>query len=159
MAVRIRLSRGGSTHAPFYYIIATSSTSPRDGKFLEKLGYYNPRVSNIDNKKNSQKETEQNKRLSYNIERIQDWVNKGAQISESLAKILVKGGFENVSKFLKPVVQGEFFKVTREDKKKIQTERKNKADTEKLSLKKKQDEKMKAAKEAKIIAENSKETA
>ena len=45
MTVKVRLSRGGTTNAPFYNIVAADSRAPRDGKFLEKLGYYNPKVN------------------------------------------------------------------------------------------------------------------
>lgn len=152
MAVRIRLSRGGAIHAPFYYIVAANSTSPRDGKFIEKLGYYNPRVSSEGPKPNKQQETEHNKRLSFNSPKIQEWIKKGAQISQPLAKILNKGGFEEAAKFLKPVVEGEFFKVPREEKKKIRTERKNTIDAQKASMQKKKEDKAKALKESKLAA-------
>ena len=139
MTVKVRLSRGGTTNAPFYNIVAADSRAPRDGKFLEKLGYYNPKV-------NKDKETEQNKRVSFDSERVQYWVGVGAEVSETVAKLLTKGGFAGVEKFIKPIVKGEFYGISRKDKKKVLSER---ADI----IKKAAAEKKKAAEAAKKAAE------
>lgn len=74
MAVTIRLARGGRKKAPFYSIIATDSRMPRNGRFLEKLGYYNP----------------MNKELSINLERYKYWKSVGAQESEAAAVLYKK---------------------------------------------------------------------
>ena len=72
--VKIRLMRAGSKKRPFYRIVAADSRSPRDGKFLEILGYYDPR---------------QNPHvLEVKTERVQDWIDKGAQTSERVGKLI-----------------------------------------------------------------------
>lgn len=72
--VKIRLARGGRTHRPVYTIVATNSRSARDGQFLEKLGQYDPKAS---------KEL-----ASVNVEAIQAWVKKGAQVSDTVRSLL-----------------------------------------------------------------------
>ena len=116
MAIKIRLARGGTTNAPFYTIVVADTRYPRDGKFLEKLGFYNPKVS-------KEKETELNKRVHFNLERVKYWLSVGAQLSETIAKLLKNNGVEEASKFIKPIVKGEFYGVARKEKKKILTER------------------------------------
>jgi small subunit ribosomal protein S16 len=73
--VTIRLSRGGAKKRPFYHIVATDSRSPRDGRSVERLGYFNPVASG--------KEV----RLHIVTERVQYWLSKGAQISDRVAKL------------------------------------------------------------------------
>lgn len=116
MAVRIRLSRCGTTNAPFYHIVAADSRAPRDGKFLEGLGFYNPRLA-------KEKETEQNKRFSVNLERFKYWMSVGATLSETTAKLMLKAGFSECAKFIKPVVKGEFHGISRKEKNKVLAER------------------------------------
>ncbi|MGC8657522.1 MAG: 30S ribosomal protein S16 [Desulfomonilaceae bacterium] len=74
MAVKIRLSRHGSKKRPFYRVVVTDSIYPRDGRFLETLGTYDPRnkVSGI--------------RLDQ--EAIQTWINKGAQVTDTVKRII-----------------------------------------------------------------------
>lgn len=74
--VKIRLMRAGSKKRPFYRIVAADSRSPRDGKFLEILGYYDPRKSPHV--------------LEVDTERVNDWVGKGAQTSERVGKLISK---------------------------------------------------------------------
>lgn len=74
--VKIRLMRAGSKKRPFYRIVAADSRSPRDGKFLEILGYYDPRKSPHV--------------LEVDTERVNDWVGKGAQTSERVDKLISK---------------------------------------------------------------------
>ena len=76
MAVRIRLSRGGSKKRPFYRIVAADSRAPRDGRFIEKLGTYNPLLPQ-----------EHEQRLVVNTERVQYWLGIGAQPTERLEKL------------------------------------------------------------------------
>jgi small subunit ribosomal protein S16 len=125
MSVKIRLSRGGTTNAPFYNIVATDSRSPRDGKFLEKLGFYNPNLSDRNNLKGTKKaETDLNKRLSFNEERVKYWLSVGAEFSETVAKLL-KSSIAGLEKFIKPIPENkpEFFGVSRKEKKKVLLER------------------------------------
>lgn len=72
--VKIRLMRAGSKKRPFYRIVAADSRSPRDGKFLEILGYYDPR--------------KKPHTLEVNTDRVQDWISKGAQTSERVGKLI-----------------------------------------------------------------------
>ncbi len=72
--VRIRLRRVGLKHQPSYRIIAADKEAPRDGRFLEILGFYNPRT--------------QPSTVELKEDRIFDWMSKGAQPSESVVKIL-----------------------------------------------------------------------
>jgi small subunit ribosomal protein S16 len=81
MAVRIRLARGGAKKRPFYRIVAADARSPRDGRFLEKLGTYNPLLP-------SESET----RIVLNEERIRYWIGQGAEVSDRVARFLDKAG-------------------------------------------------------------------
>ncbi len=74
--VVIRLARGGSKKRPFYRIVATDKRNSRDGRFLEKLGYFNPIASGSE------------KRLEMDMERIEHWVAKGAQPSDRVAGLI-----------------------------------------------------------------------
>jgi len=81
MAMKIRLARGGSKKRPFYSIVATDSRMPRDGRFLEKLGIYNPLLA---------KDSED--RIRMNVERIQYWLGQGAQPTDRIARMLEAAG-------------------------------------------------------------------
>lgn len=76
MAVRIRLSRGGSKKRPFYRIVAADSRAPRDGRFIEKLGTYNPLLPQ-----------EHEQRLVVDAERVKYWLGIGALPTDRLAKL------------------------------------------------------------------------
>lgn len=76
--VTIRLSRGGAKKQPFYHVVATDSRARRDGRYIERLGFYNP-VARGD-------ATE----VQIDLDRIDYWVGVGAQMSERVSKI-VKG--------------------------------------------------------------------
>lgn len=81
MAVRIRLARGGAKKRPFYRIVAADARSPRDGRFLERLGSYNPLLPNEDDK-----------RVVLDEARIRYWLDQGAQVSDRVARFLDKAG-------------------------------------------------------------------
>jgi small subunit ribosomal protein S16 len=81
MAMKIRLARGGSKKRPFYSIVATDSRMPRDGRFLEKLGTYNPLLAKDDEK-----------RVVMNLERVQHWLSEGAQPTDRVARFLEGAG-------------------------------------------------------------------
>ena len=81
MAMKIRLARGGSKKRPFYSIVATDSRMPRDGRFLEKLGTYNPLLP---------KDSEE--RVKMDMERVQAWLDKGAQPTDRVARFLEAAG-------------------------------------------------------------------
>ncbi len=81
MALKIRLSRGGAKRKPFYRIVVAETTSPRDGKFVEKIGSYNPMVDH-DNEE----------RLVIDAERVKYWISKGAKPTLRVSKLISKDG-------------------------------------------------------------------
>jgi len=81
MAVSIRLSRFGKKHQPFYRIVVMDKRKKRDGKYIEKIGYYNPLVNPPD--------------IKIDKEKFQYWINKGAALSEGISKL-----FKNKKKLL-----------------------------------------------------------
>jgi small subunit ribosomal protein S16 len=83
MGLKIRLRKQGRTNRPFYRLVLTESSTKRDGKYVEILGWYNPI------------EKEDDKNFSINAERIQHWVDQGAELSEK-AKSLVKRGAPDI---------------------------------------------------------------
>ena len=76
MAVKIRLKRMGAKKNPFYRIVVADSRSPRDGRLIEELGYYNP----------------MNQELKLDNEKAADWVKKGAQPTDTARALLKKSG-------------------------------------------------------------------
>ena len=81
MAIKIRLARAGSNKRPFYRIVAADSRAPRDGRFIEKLGSYNPLLP---------KDSEDRVRLD--LERVQAWLNHGAQPTDRVSRWLEAAG-------------------------------------------------------------------
>jgi len=81
MSVRIRLSRGGSKKRPFYKIVVADKRAPRDGRFIEKVGTYNPLLPK-----------EHEGRLTIVPERIKEWISKGAEITDRVARLLSEKG-------------------------------------------------------------------
>ena len=81
MALKIRLARGGAKKRPFYRIVVAEAASPRDGRYVERVGTYNPMVP---------KDHEQ--RVTLNNERISFWMSKGAQPTERVQKMLASAG-------------------------------------------------------------------
>jgi small subunit ribosomal protein S16 len=79
--MKIRLARGGSKKRPHYSIVATDSRMPRDGRFLEKLGTYDPMLA---------KDNEN--RIKMDLERIKHWLAQGAQPTDRLARMLEAAG-------------------------------------------------------------------
>lgn len=74
--VTIRLSRTGAKKRPYYHLVVTDSRNPRDGRFKERLGYYDPLTAEG-----------QDDPLHINDERFEHWLSKGAQMSERVAKL------------------------------------------------------------------------
>jgi small subunit ribosomal protein S16 len=74
--VTIRLARGGAKKRPFYHVVVANSRSPRDGRNIERLGYYNPLAAGKE------------KPLHLVAERVQYWLAQGAQPSERVAKLI-----------------------------------------------------------------------
>ncbi len=77
MSVRIRLSRGGSKKRPFYKVVAADQRAPRDGRFIERLGSYNPMLPK-----------DHADRFIVNEERVKYWLSQGAEPTERMAKML-----------------------------------------------------------------------
>ncbi|HEV7457070.1 MULTISPECIES: 30S ribosomal protein S16 [Roseococcus] len=81
MGLKIRLARAGAKKRPYYHIVVADSRSPRDGRFIEKLGSYNPMLP-----------AEHADRVRLQNEKIAEWVGKGALPTERVAKFLGKAG-------------------------------------------------------------------
>ena len=81
MAMKIRLARGGSKKRPFYAIVAADSRMPRDGRFIEKLGTYNPMLP---------KDSEE--RVKMDMERVKYWLGEGAQPTDRVSRMLEAAG-------------------------------------------------------------------
>ena len=78
MAVKIRLKRMGAKKAPFYRVVVANSRYPRDGRFIEELGHYNPTTNPAD--------------IKIDIEKAQTWIKNGAQPTETVKSLLKKAG-------------------------------------------------------------------
>ncbi len=78
MAVKIRLARHGAKKRPFYRIVVTNSESPRDGRYLENVGTYDPKDTPT--------------RVTLKAERVQYWLGKGAKPTDTVKTLLIKEG-------------------------------------------------------------------
>jgi len=78
MAVKIRLRRMGAHKAPFYRIVVADSRSPRDGKFIEEIGYYNPLTEPVE--------------FKVNEEKVNEWLANGAQPTEVVKRLFNNAG-------------------------------------------------------------------
>ena len=78
MATRIRLRRTGRKHQPTYRIVVTDKAAPRDGKFIETLGHYNPRTEPVT--------------IEVNAEKARDWLSRGATPSDTVRSLFKKAG-------------------------------------------------------------------
>lgn len=102
MAVKIRLARHGKKAAPFYHIVAADSRAPRDGKFIEKLGTYNPNTNPAT--------------IVLNFDRALDWLLKGAQPTDTCRAILSYKGVMYKKHLLGGVAKGAFTEADAEAK-------------------------------------------
>lgn len=91
MAMKIRLSRGGSKKRPFYRIVATDSRMPRDGRYIERLGTYNPLLPR-----------DSEDRVKMNVERVQHWLAQGAKPTDRIARMLEAAGLNPATKRANP---------------------------------------------------------
>ena len=126
MTVRIRLSRHGAKKRPYYRIVVADIRAPRDGKFIERVGSFNPLKNKTDDT-----------RLTLDIERIKHWLSNGAQPTERVHKFLSDAGLLNPIKKNNP--------IKAKPKKKAQERVKAKEE----AIKKKQEADLKAKEEAK----------
>ena len=78
MAVKIRLKRMGAKKAPFYRVVVADSRYPRDGRFIEELGHYNPTTNPVE--------------IKIDVEKAQTWIKNGAQPTDTVKNILKKSG-------------------------------------------------------------------
>lgn len=79
MSLKIRLARGGSKKRPFYSIVVADARAPRDGRFIEKIGTYDPRLAK-----------DSGDRVKVNAEKAAEWIKKGAQPTDRVARFLSK---------------------------------------------------------------------
>ena len=102
MPVKIRLQRHGSKKRPFYFIVVADARSPRDGKFIQKLGTYNPLTSPAT--------------VQLDRQRALDWLHKGAQPTDTVRKILSYKGVLYLKHLLRGVTLGLFDEATAMEK-------------------------------------------
>ena len=81
MSVVIRLSRAGTKKRPFYHVVVADSRYPRDGRFIERLGYFNPLLPK-----------DKEERLKLDLEKVKAWIAKGAQPSDRVSRFLDAAG-------------------------------------------------------------------
>ncbi len=84
--VVIRMARGGARNRPFYSIVVADSRMPRDGRFIERIGFYNP------------KSAEHEPRYRLALDRVEHWVKQGAQPSNAVKKLIKRGKHEVAGK-------------------------------------------------------------
>jgi|TARA_Y100000389_G_C17425430_1_gene499268 small subunit ribosomal protein S16 len=96
MSVKLRLARAGRKGKPFYKIVAANITAPRDGKFLEKIGYFNPLLG-----------TDNEKKLVINKERAEYWLKVGAIPSDRVANLLISLGVAGADKYKPEFIKRE----------------------------------------------------
>ena len=77
MGLKIRLARGGAKKRPYYNIVIADVRAPRDGRFIEKVGSYNPLLAKDDEK-----------RVQYDVDRVKHWLEKGAKPTDRVARFL-----------------------------------------------------------------------
>jgi len=102
MPVKIRLQRHGSKKRPFYFIVVADGRSPRDGKFIQKLGTYNPLTTPAT--------------VQLDRQRALDWLNKGAQPTDTVRKLLSFKGVLYLKHLLRGVTLGLFDDATAMEK-------------------------------------------
>lgn len=91
MSLKIRLARGGSKKRPFYRVVVADSRSPRDGRFIEKLGTYNPILA-----------SDHPQRLVLNQDRVKHWLGVGAEPTDRLVRFFGQMGLVKAEKFSNP---------------------------------------------------------
>ncbi len=81
MSLVIRMARAGTKKRPFYHIVIADSRAPRDGRFIERIGYFNPLLPK-----------EKTERLKLDLDKVKDWMKKGAQPSDRIMRFLDAAG-------------------------------------------------------------------
>jgi small subunit ribosomal protein S16 len=124
MSLVIRLARAGTKKRPVYHVVVADNRAPRDGRFIERLGYFNPLLPK-----------EKTERLKLDLEKVQAWMKKGAQPSDRVMRFLDKAGVAKRETRNNPerAIPRKERKAVREEKAKVadaaKAEAKTKADT------------------------------
>ena len=110
MPVVIRMARAGTKKRPFYHIVAADSRAPRDGRFIERLGYYNPLLPK-----------DKEDRLKLDMDKVKSWIAKGAQPSDRVMRFLDAAGVAKREKRNNPerAIPRKERKAAREEKAKV----------------------------------------
>jgi small subunit ribosomal protein S16 len=123
MSLVIRMARAGTKKRPVYHIVAADSRSPRDGRFIERLGFYNPLLPK-----------DKPERLKLDMDKVKAWIGKGAQPSDRVMRFLDAAGVAKREKHNNPerAIPRKERKAVREEKQKVadaaKAEAKTKAD-------------------------------
>lgn len=94
MSLKIRLARAGAKKRPFYHIVVADSRSPRDGKFIERIGTYNPMLP-----------ADHEDRIRLVTDRVAHWLSQGAQATDRVARFIGKAGLAPMPAFREQPVQ------------------------------------------------------
>ena len=132
MPVVIRMARAGTKKRPFYHIVAADSRYPRDGRFIERLGYYNPLLPK-----------DKEERLKLDLDKVKSWMVKGAQPSDRVMRFLDAAGVAKREKRNNPERA-----IPRKERKAVREEKQKVADAAKAEAKTKAD----AAERERVIA-------
>jgi len=116
LAVIIRLARGGRKKVARYRIVAADSRSPRDGRFIETLGTYNPQASP--------------KEFTINVARMGHWINQGAEVSTTVKNLLDEDRFHEKLEAVEKGLGVDKLDITRKPERKRKPKRKAKAEKE-----------------------------
>jgi small subunit ribosomal protein S16 len=128
----IRMARAGPKKRPFYHIVAADSRAPRDGRFIERLGYFNPLLPK-----------EKEERLKLDMDKVKEWMKKGAQPSDRVMRFLDKAGVAKRTERKNPEKA-----IPRKQRKALKEEANKAADAAKAEAKAKAD----AAERERLIA-------
>jgi small subunit ribosomal protein S16 len=124
MSLKLRMARAGTKKRPVYHIVVADSRYPRDGRFIERLGYYNPLLPK-----------DKEERLKLDMDKVKSWIAKGAQPSDRVMRFLDAAGVAKREKRNNPerAIPRKERKAVREEKQKVadaaKAEAKTKADT------------------------------
>ena len=137
MPVVLRMARAGTKKRPVYHIVAADSRAPRDGRFIERLGYYNPLLPK-----------DKEERLKLDMDKVKSWIAKGAQPSDRVMRFLDAAGVAKREKRNNPEQA-----IPRKERKAVREEKQKVADAAKAEAKSKADA---AARERAIAVEAAK---
>ena len=124
MSLKIRLARAGTKKRPFYHIVIADSRSPRDGRFIERIGYFNPLLPK-----------EKTERLKLDLDKVKAWLGKGALPTDRVLRFLDQAGVVTREKRNNPTraIPRKERKAQQEAAVKAQAEAKAQADAKKAA--------------------------